>query len=70
MELHKNYIVSGIEEALIITGRNKKSIEDSFDRSIELEKAGKQEMFNMVRKISNMVNVHFIRQKQSRGCCL
>ena len=64
-------VESGIEEILIITGRNKKSIEDHFDRSveleIELEKAGKQEMLEMVREISDMVNVHFIRQKQPRG---
>ena len=64
-------VASGIEEILIITGRNKKSIEDHFDRSveleIELEKAGKQEMLEMVREISDMVNVHFIRQKQPRG---
>ena len=64
-------VASGIEEILIITGRNKKSIEDHFDRSVELEmeleKAGKQEMLKMVREISDMVNVHFIRQKQPRG---
>ena len=64
-------VESGIEEILIITGRNKKSIEDHFDKSVELEmeleKAGKQEMLEMVRKISDMVNVHFIRQKQPRG---
>ncbi|WP_195467395.1 UTP--glucose-1-phosphate uridylyltransferase GalU [Clostridium sp. D43t1_170807_H7] len=64
-------VQSGIEEILIITGRNKKSIEDHFDRSVELEmeleKAGKQEMLEMVREISDMVNVHFIRQKQPRG---
>ena len=64
-------VASGIEEILIITGRNKKSIEDHFDRSVELEmeleKAGKQEMLEMVREISDMVNVHFIRQKQPRG---
>ena len=64
-------VASGIEEILIITGRNKKSIEDHFDRSVELEmeleKAGKQEMLKMVREISDMVNVHFIRQKQPSG---
>ena len=64
-------VASGIEEILIITGRNKKSIEDHFDRSVELEmeleKAGKQEMLETVREISDMVNVHFIRQKQPRG---
>lgn len=64
-------IASGIEEILIITGRNKKSIEDHFDKSIELEmeleKAGKQEMLEMVKDISDMVNIHFIRQKEPRG---
>ena len=64
-------IASGIEEILIITGRNKKSIEDHFDRSVELEmeldKAGKQEMLEMVREISDMVNIYFIRQKEPRG---
>ncbi len=69
-------VASGIEEILIITGRNKKSIEDHFDRSveleIELEKAGKQEILEMVREISDMVNIdmvniHFIRQKEPRG---
>ena len=64
-------IVSGIEEILIITGRNKRSIEDHFDRSIELEleleKSGKQEMLEMVRDISDMANIHYIRQKEPRG---
>ena len=64
-------VASGIEEILIITGRNKKSIEDHFDRSVELEmeleKAGKQEMLEMVREISDMVNIHFIRQKEPKG---
>ena len=64
-------VASGIEEILIITGRNKKSIEDHFDRSVELEmeleKAGKKEMLEMVREISDMVNIHFIRQKEPRG---
>ena len=64
-------VASGIEEILIITGRNKKSIEDHFDRSVELEmeleRSGKQEMLEMVREISDMVNIHFIRQKEPRG---
>ena len=62
---------SGIEEILIITGRNKKSIEDHFDRSVELEleleQKGKTEMLKMVREISNMVDIHFIRQKEPKG---
>ena len=57
-------IDSGIEEILIVTGRSKKSIEDHFDRSIELEieleQKSKYEMLKMVQEISNMVNIHYI----------
>ena len=64
-------VASGIEEILIIIGRNKKSIEDHFDKSVELEmeleKAGKQEMLELVRGISDMVDIHYIRQKEPRG---
>lgn len=62
---------SGIEEILVVTGRNKKSIEDHFDRSIELEieleQKGKTAMLEMVKEISNMVDIHFIRQKEPKG---
>ena len=64
-------IASGIEEILIVTGRNKKCIEDHFDRSVELEleleNKGKKEMLEMVQNISNMVNIHYIRQKEPKG---
>ncbi|MFL0167747.1 UTP--glucose-1-phosphate uridylyltransferase GalU [Candidatus Clostridium helianthi] len=64
-------IASGIEEILIITGRNKKSIEDHFDKSVELEleldKSGKSELLELVRDISDMVDIHYIRQKEPRG---
>ena len=64
-------IESGIEEILIVTGRSKKSIEDHFDRSVELEleleQKGKTEMLEMVQDISNMVNIHYIRQKEPKG---
>ena len=62
---------SGIEEILIITGRNKTSIEDHFDKSVELEmaleKSGKMDMLEEVRKISDMVTIHFVRQKEPKG---
>ncbi len=62
---------SGIDEILIITGRNKSSIENHFDKSveleIELEKSGKDELLEEVRKISDMVNIHYIRQKEPKG---
>ena len=64
-------IASGIEEILIITGRNKKCIEDHFDKSIELEmeleKGGKSELLELVRDISDMVDIHYIRQKEAKG---
>lgn len=64
-------VASGIEEILIITGRNKKCIEDHFDKSVELEleleKSGKQETLKLVREISDMVDIHYIRQKEPRG---
>ena len=63
-------IASGIEEILIITGRNKRSIEDHFDRSLELEmqlKAqGKYDLLKMVEEISE-IQIHFIRQKEAKG---
>ncbi len=64
-------ILSGIEEILIITGRNKKSIEDHFDKSVELElelkSRGKDELLNLVENIGNMVDIHYIRQKEPKG---
>ena len=64
-------VASGIEEILVITGRNKRSIEDHFDKSVELEleleHKHKYELLKQVREISNMVNIHFIRQKEPRG---
>lgn len=64
-------VASGIEEILIITGRNKKSIEDHFDKSVELEleleNKGKNELLEVVQGISNMINIHYIRQKEPKG---
>lgn len=64
-------IASGIEDILIITGRNKRAIEDHFDRAIELElaleKKNKKSLLKIVREISDMVNIHYIRQKEPKG---
>jgi UTP--glucose-1-phosphate uridylyltransferase len=64
-------IASGIEEILIVTGRNKKCIEDHFDKSVELEmelaKNHKDELLELVKDISDMVDIHYIRQKEPRG---
>ncbi|WP_339242284.1 UTP--glucose-1-phosphate uridylyltransferase GalU [Paenibacillus sp. FSL R5-0517] len=64
-------VQSGIENILIVTGRNKKSIEDHFDKSVELEHSlyakGKQSLLEEVQAISEMANIHFIRQKEPLG---
>ncbi|QGQ96952.1 UTP--glucose-1-phosphate uridylyltransferase GalU [Paenibacillus psychroresistens] len=64
-------INSGIEDIIIVTGRNKRAIEDHFDKSIELEmllaEKGNQELLEIVQNVSNLVNVHYIRQKQPLG---
>lgn len=62
---------SGIEDILIITGRNKRAIEDHFDKSFELEvtleQKGKHDLLKIVKDISEMVNIHYIRQKEANG---
>jgi UTP--glucose-1-phosphate uridylyltransferase len=64
-------IESGIEDIIIVTGRNKRAIEDHFDKSVELElmleEKGNQEMLKIVQTVSNLVDVHYIRQKQPLG---
>lgn len=64
-------IAAGIESILIITGRGKRTIEDHFDKSYELEaelqRQGKQELLNIVEDISNLVRVCYVRQKEPRG---
>jgi len=63
-------IQSGIEEIIIITGRNKRAIEDHFDRTIELEmnlKAkGKYDLLRMINEVSD-VKIHYVRQKEPKG---
>jgi len=64
-------IESGIEDIIIVTGRNKRAIEDHFDKSYELEeelrKKGKQDLLSLVQDISNLVDIHYIRQKEPKG---
>ena len=63
--------MSGIEEIVIITGRNKRSIEDHFDKNYELEanlkQKGEEELLALVEDITNLVDVHYVRQKEARG---
>jgi UTP--glucose-1-phosphate uridylyltransferase len=62
---------SGIENIIIVTGRGKNAIEDHFDVSYELEKIlearGKQELLAVVREISDMIHVSYVRQKEALG---
>ncbi|MCR4717591.1 MAG: UTP--glucose-1-phosphate uridylyltransferase GalU [Lachnospiraceae bacterium] len=64
-------VASGIEEILIITNSNKRSMEDHFDRNYELEErlkaAGKNDLEEMIRHISDMVNIYYVRQKEPKG---
>ena len=63
--------LSGIEEVILITGREKGSIEDHFDTSSELEnhlrKKGKDDLLKVVQEISGMVTLVSVRQKEPLG---
>lgn len=67
----KEAIEAGIDDIVIITGRGKRAIEDYFDESPELEmyleKKGKKDLLEIVREVSSMVNLHYIRQKEPKG---
>src|SRR3954469_22000745 len=75
----KPIIQYGVEEALaaggdqiiIVTGRGKTAIEEHFDQSYELEKLledkGKTDLLTIVRQISDMVHVAYVRQKEALG---
>jgi len=62
---------SGIEDILIITSRGKTTVEDHFDRSPELEerllRAGKVEIYNEMVAISELANIQYVRQKETKG---
>lgn len=64
-------VATGIEEILIINGRNKETVVNHFDKSPELENAlkstGKTDLLEMVESISGMTNVYFVRQKETKG---
>lgn len=64
-------VSSGIKDILIITGRGKRSIEDHFDRSLELENVlgnnGRTEDLEEIIRIANMANIHYLRQKVPLG---
>lgn len=64
-------LAAGCDQIIIITGRGKTAIEDHFDVSYELEKMleerGKKELLSIVRQISDMIHVAYVRQKEAMG---
>lgn len=62
---------SGIEDILIISGKGKRSIEDHFDRNLELESRILEKedniLYNQMRHIEDMANIHYVRQKELNG---
>ena len=63
-------VASGIEDIIIVTGKGKRSIEDHFDNSFELEQnLIEKEKFDLLEKVkeSSKVDIHYIRQKDPRG---
>jgi len=64
-------VQAGIEDILIITNRGKGLIEDHFDHAIELEQrleaSGKLDFLEEVQRITNMANITFVRQKETKG---
>ncbi|KAA5539549.1 UTP--glucose-1-phosphate uridylyltransferase GalU [Adhaeribacter rhizoryzae] len=61
---------SGIEDILIISGKGKRAIEDHFDRNFELEERLQQKeeaLYQEMRRLSDMANIYFIRQKEIVG---
>jgi len=64
-------MASGCNQILIITGRGKQAIEDHFDVSFELERMleerGKTDLLKIVRSISDMIYVAYVRQKEALG---
>ena len=64
-------VASGFDDILIITGRNKRAIEDHFDVSAELnlhlQNSENLELLEASERLSNLANIHYIRQKEQRG---
>lgn len=64
-------VASGIEEVVLVTGRNKRAIEDHFDVAFELEEdlkaKGKHKLLSEVQRIANLVTFCYIRQKKALG---
>ena len=64
-------VMSGIDDIILVTGRGKNAIEDHFDVAVELESflesRGKRDQLEEIRKISNLINVAYVRQGEPLG---
>jgi UTP--glucose-1-phosphate uridylyltransferase len=64
-------VASGLDEIIIVTGRNKRAIEDHFDAAFELEyylnDRGKHDELAQIRTISELASVCYVRQKEPLG---
>lgn len=64
-------VKSGIESIVIVSGRNKRAIEDHFDKSAELEaeleERGNEEMLRTVQEISQLADIYYVRQREPLG---
>src|SRR5438067_3286503 len=63
---------AGIDDVLMVTGRNKAPLEDHFDRHYELEDKlegdeGKRELLDRIREPTELATIHYVRQKDPRG---
>jgi UTP--glucose-1-phosphate uridylyltransferase len=64
-------VAAGLRDVLMVTGRNKRALEDHFDRNAELEdlleKSGRQDLLAAIRHSSDLANMHYVRQGDPRG---
>jgi UTP--glucose-1-phosphate uridylyltransferase len=64
-------VASGIEEIIIVTGRNKRAIEDHFDKNFELEfnlsQKQKEDLLQLVRMSTDLADIYYVRQKEALG---
>ena len=64
-------VEAGCDDILIVTGRNKKAIEDHFDRNVELEleleQRGKHDQLATIRRLNTLADIHYIRQGEALG---
>ena len=64
-------VAAGLRDVLMVTGRNKRALEDHFDKNAELEdlleKSGRQDLLAAIRHSSELANMHYVRQGDPRG---